>query len=656
MGIGVAAPDSLFHVILGNTEEFRLGYDTTYYSSFALDNRGYLTVSSMGTDSVTFGGGATSFVAPVSFDSIGDITMSSDLKFSNQTQTYISSEAPMYLLAGKTTESDSLYLGSAGAGNVFVISDMYLDGDLALNTGNLLVLDSDDTGDSYFTHDSTNNWISAWVDGNETIRIKADGSVDGNGAFNASAFDLAETFPTLDQTLSQGDLVMIADSNKTDELGGEYDNSTNETEIPSLVSKASLANRDTLVGIVSTKPGITLGGSSFTSEFCTEVLDKGVDTVMEEYQAELEIEMGILEEADLENEGAEETDLETENEETQLIPEITAKLEAKRETAQSCMASQKVLVALAGRVPVKVSLENGPIKAGDPITIGSTAGVGVKATQSGMIVGRALQSYTSLDEAAGKETIIAMIQVTWWNSPTERLASITTADSFNENQVTSEELANLDLRLDKNTNTLLVLNNFQVTGKTTLADTTITGNLRAGMINIDTMENNIGIVGPSCYNPSYADSQDSASSVNPQNSTLCASQTLYLQKGLAGNVNILNGALVIEPNGTVTVAGNLVAEKVSAKQFSVLGTTSMEREDNSANSIGEGVIMAGQNSVVIRTSAIKANSKVFVTATTNAGGRSLYVGSKVNGESFTVNLNSVATTDIGFDWWIVDVE
>jgi len=48
----------------------------------------------------------------------------------------------------------------------------------------------------------------------------------------------------------------------------------------------------------------------------------------------------------------------------------------------SSTALMSVPVALAGRVPVKVSLENGPIVAGDRITISSTPGVGMKASVS----------------------------------------------------------------------------------------------------------------------------------------------------------------------------------------------------------------------------------------------------------------------------------
>jgi hypothetical protein len=54
-------------------------------------------------------------------------------------------------------------------------------------------------------------------------------------------------------------------------------------------------------------------------------------------------------------------------------------------------ADNKKLIALAGRVPLKVK---GDIAIGDPITISDTDGVGVRAQSGGMIVGRALESHT----------------------------------------------------------------------------------------------------------------------------------------------------------------------------------------------------------------------------------------------------------------------
>ncbi len=50
-------------------------------------------------------------------------------------------------------------------------------------------------------------------------------------------------------------------------------------------------------------------------------------------------------------------------------------------------------IALTGRVPVKVNLENGPIHAGDYLTSSSTTGQAMKATAPGMVIGQALSSF-----------------------------------------------------------------------------------------------------------------------------------------------------------------------------------------------------------------------------------------------------------------------
>lgn len=55
----------------------------------------------------------------------------------------------------------------------------------------------------------------------------------------------------------------------------------------------------------------------------------------------------------------------------------------------------KIPLALAGRVPVKVSNENGRIDIGDPITASSIPGIGMKATKPGKIVGFALEAFTA---------------------------------------------------------------------------------------------------------------------------------------------------------------------------------------------------------------------------------------------------------------------
>lgn len=71
-----------------------------------------------------------------------------------------------------------------------------------------------------------------------------------------------------------------------------------------------------------------------------------------------------------------------------------------------------VPIALAGRVPVKVTTENGPIQPGDYLTSSSQPGVAMKATKSGQVIGQALDSYDK--EGIGK--IILMVGTSYYES------------------------------------------------------------------------------------------------------------------------------------------------------------------------------------------------------------------------------------------------
>jgi hypothetical protein len=63
--------------------------------------------------------------------------------------------------------------------------------------------------------------------------------------------------------------------------------------------------------------------------------------------------------------------------------------------AQADGTGKPVIVALSGRVPVKVSGINGNIKPGDYITASNIAGVGMKATEAGQVVGQALTEFVA---------------------------------------------------------------------------------------------------------------------------------------------------------------------------------------------------------------------------------------------------------------------
>jgi hypothetical protein len=71
-------------------------------------------------------------------------------------------------------------------------------------------------------------------------------------------------------------------------------------------------------------------------------------------------------------------------------------------------------VALSGRVPVKVTSENGFIKTGDYITSSSIHGVGMKSTDKAMVIGMALEDYNNPDKT-NIGTITVFINLTYYD-------------------------------------------------------------------------------------------------------------------------------------------------------------------------------------------------------------------------------------------------
>jgi hypothetical protein len=72
---------------------------------------------------------------------------------------------------------------------------------------------------------------------------------------------------------------------------------------------------------------------------------------------------------------------------------------------------------------VKVSAENGPITIGDPITLSSQPGIGMKATTAGMIVGTALEPLT----ASSSASIMVFVRSQYWAPSSAEATGGTTA-------------------------------------------------------------------------------------------------------------------------------------------------------------------------------------------------------------------------------------
>ncbi len=127
--------------------------------------------------------------------------------------------------------------------------------------------------------------------------------------------DLAEYYYAADESINPGDVVSL------------------DPSYPAGIRKSTGKGDETVLGVISTEPGMVLGDIQKDS--------KGVRVLNDEEKA---------------NVG-----------ERRALP-----------------------LALAGRIPVNVSTENGPIVAGDYLTASSVPGVAMKATKSGRVLGQAL--------------------------------------------------------------------------------------------------------------------------------------------------------------------------------------------------------------------------------------------------------------------------
>ncbi len=99
-------------------------------------------------------------------------------------------------------------------------------------------------------------------------------------------------------------------------------------------------------------------------------------------------------------------------------------------------------LVLAGRVPVKVTLENGPIKRGDYLTSSSKPGYAMKATEPGPTVGIALDDFDGSQGESGK--VLCFVDIGERNlSETVRKLEARTARLEAENQDLRARLSGL---------------------------------------------------------------------------------------------------------------------------------------------------------------------------------------------------------------------
>ncbi|OGE24972.1 hypothetical protein A3C26_00515 [Candidatus Daviesbacteria bacterium RIFCSPHIGHO2_02_FULL_39_12] len=183
-----------------------------------------------------------------------------------------------------------------------------------------------------------------------------------------------------------------------------------------------------------------------------------------------------------------------------------------------------------------------------------------------------------------------------------------------------------------------ISDNFKVFGQTTLASTTIAGDLVVDGTFSVTNGNEINVIGAACQ-----DTSKEPKLTFEVGESCPGNGILYLQKSpLAQGLDIFNGKVKIDNQGNIVTQGEVNAQSLT-----------ITNNDPTKPTIGSGKILAGKTEVVILTESMTQNSKVFITPTSKTGKQSLIVIEKKAGESFTVSIEESYSKDITFDWWVV---
>lgn len=197
-----------------------------------------------------------------------------------------------------------------------------------------------------------------------------------------------------------------------------------------------------------------------------------------------------------------------------------------------------------------------------------------------------------------------------------RTASLeATLNLYNSNPV-SPASSSAELSLDTIEATDATLSGtLKVAGRSVLSDVGITGQINAGLMNINGLDS------------------DGFASINT------ASGPLRLQSDGFNGIDILNGKIVIDTKGNMKVNGVVTVKKLN-----------VDTEDVAGASVGTAVIPTGTISVDVSTSSLTPKSKIFVTSE-----EPVAIGAKAKDEnSITIKLNTPYTSALKINWWIIN--
>jgi len=719
---------------------------------------------------------------PSNFTAAGDVSVAYDLAFTNPTASYITSVAPMTIRAGESFNSSNLTLSTYNFGTVIV--------DSSVTTG---------TGTKYnFSSTLTDSTANA----NTDVGINSTVTLTGNIAKTAyGVFSTITSTSTVGDTLQAGRFLIdhnaaTASGNKSlYGVVGQSDNSgVTDAAGTHLVyggwfqAIGNAGGTSTSYGVYASASGAdtnypfymaTAPVSSGTAALCWDASGdspindcSGAPVVdyAEIYPTENSMTFGEIAVV-----GSEmvpsfiysmDQSSNAQFQETKMISKLVkSSTQYQRgiigitsnnygdftSTGHGSVRNEDhpLPVALSGRVPLKVSTENGAIQPGDYITTSSITGVGMKATRPGQMVGKALAGFNG----NGVGTVMVFVNIVYAD-PNDALASLFLDDQGQ--MITQSNFTNLIVSSDINAGGIVKASDFMLDassinlvgslagvqsdteGKVNLAEAINAINDERLMINdkIATQSAQIASLdqrqaSDSAVLAETKQKTDSlADAVNSTSSTLTSlsDQIQSLLDSFGGTSEATSSSEpVLTDVGTMfatgsatladlkvtseaTISGNLTAYTATIQDtFKSLGNTFLGHttvagdltvdgtlsitEGSKINALpilyfqdsplangvdffngkitvnnsgvlaaeslaigpqtlGTGIITAGQTELTIPAIQVKTDSKIFLTATSNISGN-LVVGTITPGSKFKVKLTQPNLQDVTFNWWIV---
>ncbi|HLE48842.1 MAG TPA: hypothetical protein VI819_02305, partial [Patescibacteria group bacterium] len=190
---------------------------------------------------------------PHEFTATGNVSVAYDMTFTNQTAATIDSYGPLTIRAGESFENNNLTLKTWGTGDIIIDNDGSSTG-IITDTGDVVLgaTDATNIGGSGLlaygavcaddTVDSADDCIDAARTAGTVYGITSQFDID----------DIAENFPTMDESIDTGDIVSLDYQAIPDGAGDNYEGE--------FVKKAVNGDRNQILGAISQRAGVLLGG------------------------------------------------------------------------------------------------------------------------------------------------------------------------------------------------------------------------------------------------------------------------------------------------------------------------------------------------------------------------------------------------------------